>query len=192
MPWIRCDTRDPNSFSRAFYQQRQTFAKTEEQLANAPITSLASYISLPFPMTPKASGQLFDLKLLRPILDLPQDIALYILAATESSTIPSTIVGSSKPLAQDLLAMINSGRGFSESKQLRIEFDGGENSAILASTTDQSLRQLCNSFVQTVCTVEVLCRPSDAILKFVREQMGMPVDEDAMDQLQGAEDALAA
>lgn len=91
-------------------------------------------------MTPKASGQLFDLKLLRPILDLPQDIALYILAATESSTIPSTIVGSSKPLAQDLLAMINSGRGFSESKQLRIEFDGGENSAILASTTDQSLR----------------------------------------------------
>ena len=29
-------------------------------------------------------------------------------------------------------------------------------------------------------------------MKFVREQMGMPVDEDAMDQLQGAEDALAA
>ena len=79
--------------------------------------------------------------------------------------------------------MVNSGKGFSESLQLRIEFDGGESSAILASTTDPSLRQLCSSFVQTVCTVEVLCRPSDAILKFVREQMGLPVDEDAMDQL---------
>ena len=31
LPWAKCDTRDPNSISRAFFQQKQVAGKTLEQ-----------------------------------------------------------------------------------------------------------------------------------------------------------------
>ena len=42
----------------------------------------------------------------------------------------------------------------------------------------------------SVCTLEILCKPSDQMLAFVREQMGLPIDEDAMDQLRADGDAM--
>ena len=81
-------------------------------------------MSMPFSLTPKAVGELFELTIPRSNLEIPQDVAIYILACTDSQTMPMTIVGHSKPLSQQLLAMINSGKGFTASEHLRIEFAG--------------------------------------------------------------------
>ena len=35
-----------------------------------------------------------------------------------------------------------------------------------------------------------MCKPSDNMLKFVREQMGLAVDEDALEDLQRQSDAM--
>ena len=44
-------------------------------------------------------------------------------------------------------------------------------------------RTLCNQFLPSVCTLELLIKPSDKVLLFVREQMGLPIDEEAMEEL---------
>mmetsp|Transcript_18989 Transcript_18989/g.25702 ORF Transcript_18989/g.25702 Transcript_18989/m.25702 type:complete len:80 (-) Transcript_18989:97-336(-) len=75
-------------------------------------------------MTPKPSSQLFELRMPRLALEVPQEVSLYILACADSQTIPNTIVGASKPLTQQLLEMVNSGKGFSASHLLRIDFNG--------------------------------------------------------------------
>ena len=51
-------------------------------------------------------------------------MAIYIVACTDSQTMPLTIVGHSTALSQKLLAMMNSGVGFSNSEHIRVDFPG--------------------------------------------------------------------
>ena len=51
---------------------------------------------------------------------------------------------------------------------------------------------LCEQFMPSVCTLELLCKPSDKMLRFIREQMGLPIDEDTMNEVEGASAALVA
>lgn len=150
---------------------------------------------MPFSLTPKSVGELFELTIPRASLEIPQDVAIYILACTESQTMPSTIVGQSKPLSQQLFAMINSGKGFSESELLRIEFTGVNDALVqnIQPPVSHEARALCSQFMPSICTLELLCKPAeDKVLHFVREQMGLPVDKEAMDSLQAEEQAMVA
>ena len=81
-------------------------------------------MSMSFSLTPKSVGELFELTIPRSSLEIPQDVAIYILACTDSQTMPMTIVGHSKALAQHLFTMMNSGKGFSESNHIQIDFQG--------------------------------------------------------------------
>ena len=42
----------------------------------------------------------------------------------------------------------------------------------------------------STCMLEVLCKPSEQLLLFIREQMGLPVDEDAIEELHRESEAL--
>ena len=42
---------------------------------------------------------------------------------------------------------------------------------------------LCQTFMQTVCTVDVMVRPSSRIQHFMREKLGLGTDEGSMAQL---------
>lgn len=68
---------------------------------------------MPFSLTPKAINLLFELTVPRNSLEVPQEMAIYVLASTDSQIFPNTIVGHSKPITQLLLEMINSGLGYS-------------------------------------------------------------------------------
>ena len=73
-----------------------------------------------FSLTPKSINELFELKIPRSCFEIPQDVAIYVLACTDSQIMPMTIVGQSAPLSQQLLAMINSGKGFSQGEHIKI------------------------------------------------------------------------
>ena len=81
-------------------------------------------MTMPFSLTPKPVGEIFELTMPRVCLEVPQDVAIYVLACTDSQTIPLTIVGHTKAISQKLLSMVSSGLGFSTSELLRIEFNG--------------------------------------------------------------------
>ena len=81
-------------------------------------------MSMPFGLAPKAINELFELTIPKVCLEIPQDVALYIVACSDSQTMPLTIVGHSKALSQKLLEMLNSGKGFSQTELLRIGFEG--------------------------------------------------------------------
>ena len=49
---------------------------------------------------------------------------MYVLACAESQTVPMTIVGHSKALSQQLLAIINTGKSFSQAEHIKIQFTG--------------------------------------------------------------------
>ena len=53
-------------------------------------------------------------------------------------------------------------------------------------------RALCHQFASSICTMELYCKPSDQMLKFVREQMGLPMDDEAMDALSREQAAMVA
>ena len=40
--------------------------------------------------------------------------------------------------------------------------------------------------------MELMCKPSERMLRFIREQMGQPVDEDTMRELGDVADAMVA
>lgn len=146
---------------------------------------------MPFTLTPKPVGEMFELMMPRVSLEVPQDMALYVLACTDSQTMPLTIVGHTKAISQKLLAMVSSGQGFSTSELLKVEFTGVNEQ--LAQTKEASIisheaNVLCSQFTSTVCTMEIMCRPSNGMLKFVREQMGLPTDANAMENLQAETD----
>ena len=192
VPWTKCDTRDANSMSRAFFLQKQISNKTLEQQGSVPISQLTNYMSMPFSLTPKANNELFELIIPRSSLEVPQDIAIYILACTDSQTMPMTIVGHSKALSQQLQAMMNSGKSFSASEHLKIEFTGVNDQLVqkVQPTVGHEARTLCNQFLTSVCTMELLIKPSDQVLLFVREQMGLPIDEEAMEELKRDGEAM--
>lgn len=145
---------------------------------------------MPFSLTPKAINLLFELTIPRSTLEIPQEMAIYVIASTDSQTFPSTIVGHSKSITQLLLQMINSGFGYSQTELVRIEFTGVNDQIEHSLPVSHEARTLCQQFTQTVCTLELLCKPSDQMLKFVREQMGLPADDEALNKLQSESDAV--
>ena len=146
---------------------------------------------MPFSLTPSAQNELFELTLPRSCLEIAQDVAVYVLACAESQTVPMTIVGHSKALSQQLLAMINSGKSFSQAEHIRIEFTGVNDQLMQnAPAISHEARALCTRFMPSTCMMEVLCKPSEQLLLFIREQMGLPVDEEAMEDLHRESEAL--
>lgn len=79
---------------------------------------------------------------------------------------------------------MNSGMGFSKAEHIRVDFQGvNDTQNNTVPPISHEAKALCSQFKATTCTMEIMCKPSDQILKFVREQMGLPMDDEAMDVL---------
>ena len=92
-----------------------------------------------------------------------------------------TIVGVSEPLNQRLYDMVYSGQGQTQIEKVRVQFRGPE---VNGQTVQiKEAEALCQTFMQTVCTVDVMVKPSSRIQHFMREKLGLGTDEGSMAQL---------
>ena len=51
-------------------------------------------------------------------------------------------------------------------------------------------KTLCNQFMHSSCTVELMCKPSNRLQLFMREKLGLATDEGAMLELKQVEEDM--
>lgn len=170
LPWLKCDTQDAPSISRAFFTQRQVNESTRKGKPPA-IHQRTNYLSRALPFIPAATNSLFEFKVPMSCIETLEEMALYIVAQADSQLTPMTIVGSTGPISARLSAWIYSGKSTSQSDFLSVKFPGAD------VKTSHEATVLCSNFMHVSAKVEVFLTAPASLQRFVNDKGAYPTQQ---------------